>query len=103
MGLTFVSRANICRIFYVPKMQHKENHQSPDNEMNELEVSYAYFIDQMGYILRESSRASHKLSIESKIIQIEVPSKTLSSKYDGRQKVTIVSDYWYLSGTQNVI
>jgi len=84
-------------------MQHKENHQSPDNEMNELEVSYAYFIDQKGYILRESSRASHKLSIESKIIQIEVPSKTLSSKYDGRQKVTIVSDYWYLSGTQNVI
>ena len=87
MGLTFVSRANICRIFYVPKMQHKENHQSRDNEMNELEVSYAYFIDQMGYILRESSRASHKLSIQSKIIQIEVPSKTLSSKYDGRQKV----------------
>ena len=84
-------------------MQHKENHQSRDNEMNELEVSYAYFIDQMGYILRESSRASHKLSIQSKIIQIEVPSKTLSSKYDGRQKVTIVSDYWYLSGTQNVI
>ena len=60
-------------------------------------------IDQMGYILRESSRESHKLSIKSKIIQIEVPSKTLSSKYDGRQKVTIVSDYWYLSGTQNVI
>ena len=84
-------------------MQHKENHQSRDNEMNELEVSYAYFIDQMGYILRESSRASHKLSIESKIIQIEVPSKTLSSKYDGRQKVTIVSDYGHLSGTRNVI
>ena len=103
MGLTFVSRANICRIFYVPKMQHKENHQSRDNEMNALEVSYAYFIDQMGYILRESSRASHKLSIESKIIQIEIPNKTLSSKYNGRQKVTIVSDYGHLSGTQNVI
>ena len=60
-------------------------------------------IEQMGYILKESSRASHKRSIESKIIQIDVPNKTLSSTYDGRQKVTIVSDYWYLSGTQNVI